>query len=407
MPRKRALVLLLLSACATTDKPLPHEPVHAAPGAVSFCRGWQRALRGNLSYVSATPDGSRLAVSTSADEGRPRGFEARLRVLNARGKTLWSRWLGQPVKGQAISADGSLVAVSTYEDLLYLFNASGKLLWKKERLGTPVILSKAGRVLLVNDDDSDPETAFVTYDLAGRVVGTARVARDAEPMDTNVSSDESIVAFALNPKKWQARAVDGKIVGEGSLSGNAAAVTAFSSPDSPAKAVYVLYSGGGRAQRLSGFELPSGRALWDVALDRHYLIIRALDVNGRAILVLYGNAADGQALAAHDGADGRELWKHAYPVPAVDSSPVFVARKSKTLPAIATATLNMGPEADGGKPGILHLTGLLASGESAFDVALEAPDGVFWYAYAPFGPALAAGAGEPGDAVLYYFRRCK
>lgn len=424
MPRKHAPVLLLLYACASAllagsasalwlgcasvaGRPLAHDPVHAAPDAISFCKGWERALHGNLSYISSTPDGSRLAVSTSADDGRPRSIEARMRVFNAKGKIIWSRWLGQPVKGQAISADGSLVAVSTYEDLLYLFNAAGKLLWTKALLGTPVILSKTGRVLLLNDDDSDPETAFVTYDRAGREIGKARVALNAEPFDISVSEDETLVAFALNPKTWQARTFDGKLVAEGSLSGDAAAVTAFSAANGPVKAVYVLYSSGGRAQRLAGFEIPSGRALWDIALDRHYLALRALDEKGRAVLVLYGNGRNGQALASYDGASGRELWKRAYSLSANDSSPIFVAPKFRGFPALATAVINAGAEADGGKFGILHALGITASGNAAFDVALDAPDGVFWYAYASSAPALAAGAGEAGDAVLYYFRKCK
>ncbi|MBI3543790.1 MAG: PQQ-binding-like beta-propeller repeat protein [Deltaproteobacteria bacterium] len=386
-------VALALSGCASTPgaaaatlpNPLPNEPVARAPSPLNACPTWKLPLHAHLSHISVSDDAGRILVSTSAEKGR----EARLRLLSRSGKVLWMRDLKQPVKSQALSGDGRLAVVNTYDGKLTAIDTrAGKPLWEREHLGRPMIFTKQGRVILLNDDDSEPKTAFVSYDLRGKLVAT--VTAEHESLDMDAPADESYVAVSTTDRMLLTYSPDGKPLWRGKLDGDPISVEAAGGA---APRVYVLATRDKTLQSLSAFEHKGMELsrLWTVALDRKYEAVRA---SGDAVF-LYGNSHLGQALAAFSAMTGAELWRRSYADPASYSSLVF--------PALETPYMTVA--LDEGKPaGTLHVMGVDRTGAARWDAPLAASSGLYSYGFAEKAPALVVGAGEPGDGLVQFIR---
>ncbi len=369
--------------------PLDHEPIPAAQETVKYCAGWKAAMQGNISYISESADGSRILVSTSSDKGIPKGFEGRLRLLNSSGKVLWSKWLKQPAKSQTISSDGSLIAFSNYEDKLYVLNAQGKVLWEKSHLGTPLIFAKHKRIVLFNDDDSDAQMAFTTYDFAGRKIGDVNVPKYSEAIDMHSSTDENIIAIAMRGGRFNAYDVNGKILTEEKIDGEPSAIATNGT------AIFTLYSDktDKNIQIINSYDLLSKKTLWSKKLDRRYEVLRILGNT----LMLYGNSVRGQAVSGIDISNGNEKWKRAFPGPANYSSPV-IANTSFLSVLIDKSGSDTSVQA-----GTIHLVGLNTEGQAVFEIPVSAADGIYSYAINAIKPTAVVGAGEPGDGVLHTF----
>lgn len=385
---------LAIAGCATAASTapapegagLPNNPVPKTGDPLNACTRWSRPLHAHLSHLSVSEDGRRILVSTS---GERRG-DARLRALDSRGKALWSHDLEQPVKAQTLSPDGRLALVNTYDGKLTAYDAgTGARLWDHDHLGRPVVLPKSRRILLFNDDDSEPRTAFVTYDYKGRLIATVTV--DHESLEMDVADDESFVAITTTDRRVLAHRADGALLWQGRLPGDPVSVKATGG-GLPHIHVLTVNPKNKGEQSLSSFLLRSseGAPAWTVPLERRYEAIRSV---GGSIL-MYGNNHLGQALAAYHAETGALLWRHSYPTPAVYSSLVF----SGPTPAhFMTVAIDEGAPA-----GILHVLAVKPDGTSQWDAPIEAGSGLYSYALAGQGPALVAGAGEPGDGVVDY-----
>lgn len=388
---------------------LPNEPVPHDATTLNACKKWALPVHAHLSHVNVSRNGRQILVSTSADAKH----EGRIRLLDGRnGRVLWLRDLEQPVRAQAIAGGGDWLVVNTYDGKLAAYSARGKKLWTAEHLGRPVILSRKRQVVLFNDDDSEPKTAFATYDYGGNLL--ARVQSEYEPLDMDAASDESVVAITTTDKSLLLYTPDGKPIAQTKLPGDSVAVRVIGGDAStgtgtgtgtsangngvePSHA-YVLTSQSRNKtpQTLTAFSLaPGGKDLsesWSVSIDRRYESLRLAD----GVLFLYGNTQAGQALAAYDANTGVELWHHSYPFAATYSSQVF--SKSADGRPFLTVALD-----DGAQAGFLQLMAIEKSGSARWDAAIEASNGLYSYAFAEDGPALAVGAGEPDNGVVSYY----
>src|SRR4051812_49389858 len=198
---------------------LPNEPVAMAADTLSSCKAWELSLHAHISHISAAQNGTRLLISTSSEKQ----YEAMIRFTDKNGRVLWMKGFSQPVKAQAIAHDASVLAVNTYDGLLQAFNSKGKKLWQKEHLGRPVVLTKSKRVLLLNDDDSEPTTAFISYDFSGKLKAQVEMAssngKKREPLDAFVADDESAVAVTTTDNSLLLYTPDGKLLSEAALPG--------------------------------------------------------------------------------------------------------------------------------------------------------------------------------------------
>lgn len=352
------------------------------------CQQWRLPLHAHLSHISSTPDGRSLIVSTSADHKH----EGRLRyVRGSSGKVKWLINLKQPVRQQTIAASGDLLAVNTYDGKLSLYNSAGKKLWEHDHLGRPVIFPKTRHVVLLNDDDSEPKVAFTTYDFSGKRV--AVVAADHEPLDMDTPENESFVALATTDRQLSVYTPLGKLLARASLPGDSISlkVTAdrifalTSQPSSKVKQSLTAYALNAKRNALE--------ELWSRKLDRKYEAVR---VSGEFVF-LYGNTYLGQALAAHHAKDGGVAWKRSYSNPASYSSMVYASSNSSE-PFMTAAVDEVTPA------GVLHVMAINGSGEALWDAAVAASNGIYSYAFAEAAPAVAVGAGEPGDGTVIYYR---
>lgn len=65
-------------------------------------------------------------------------------------------------------------------------NQNGKILWEKPHLGYPVFLDEQKNIVVINDDDSDPDVAFRVYDFSGNLKFEAKLDEPIEPVDYSI-----------------------------------------------------------------------------------------------------------------------------------------------------------------------------------------------------------------------------
>jgi outer membrane protein assembly factor BamB len=386
---------------AQEASPLPNNPVPPATNHLSACRTWKLSMHSHISHVSTTPNGERVLISTSGEgkspktkaakkkaksENRVAPQQAKIRWVTKQGKVLWTHPLEQPVKSQAVGSN--LIAVNTYDGLLKIYDFSGKKLWEKEHLGRPVFLSDKKALVLLNDDDSEPETAFFTYDFTGRALAKISRAVDqkGEPVDMFVANDEAAVIVTSTDNSVVIYGLEGRPLARTNTKTPPVAVAAVVSPELQ---YYVLTN-----KALTGYN-SKGRQ-WSVDLQEKYETIR---LEGNQIFA-YGNSRNGQSLSAFSTKDGQNLWTHSYSNPANYSSLVYSGVLGGK-PVVSMAFDNAK------EPGVINILGVDASGKSIWDASIEASDGIYSYAVAmdakKDSATVIVGAGEPSDGVVSAF----
>lgn len=395
---------------------LPFEPVKTGQESLDFCKKWERNLAANLSNLSVSEDGSKYLVSTSANKGRPKGFEARVQVISNTGSLSWAQWVKQPVRGQSLSSKGDLASFSTYEDKVYLFNSKGKKVWERQHLGFPNILDQIQNVLIFNDDDSDPDVAFTNYDFSGKLVSQARINIGREPVDMNYNlnpKDQSVsVALALSGRdkeleKWVVYNEKSKLISKGTLSGEPASIAIYQNSK-----LFILYSDSidPTVQRVASISIQDGKILWEVELDRHYEVLRLVegDAEDKSFLFLYGNQTRGQALLGLDLKDGTDLFKYSYNSASTYSSPVYAIKNKNNYPGFSAVLVDKANAENAPPVGTLTLIGIKRDGTSLFEIPVYAPDGIYSYTVNfSNNPEVLMGVGEPGNSTIVQYDLCK
>lgn len=383
------LLLLSLTGCSTSPSALQisKDGVPAAPSQNKACVIWTRQLFAHISHTSITPDGRLTLVSTSAEKRTQAG----LRLFNSQGKLLWFRPLPQPARAQAISADGAIIATSTYDGRLRAFSRNGNKLWEAEHLGRPVIFAKSKRVLLFNDDDSEPKMAFIVFDYKGRKISTVtfKNAGDEEPLDMFVSDDESSILVTTSSNNLIVYDVTGKQLQKSKMPGSSISIAATGGAQ---PRIYALTSNGSdrRSQRLTAFEPDSGESLqatWSESVGSGFEVAKL--VNDQ--IILYGNLHGKQSISGFSIKDGDEAWKRSYPTPAAYTSLVFASE------SYATIALDEGHPA-----GTLRIAGINNSGNATWNAHIKASHGIFSFGLAAKRQGLVVGAGQPGNGTVSY-----
>ncbi len=420
-----AVILGFVQSCAHKSKnalgtvqlqpSLPYEPVELVETPLQFCKKWEKNLAANLSYIQVSKDGSKYLVSSSANRGRPKGIEARIQLISRTGAPLWAQWMRQPIRGQSLSQKGDLVSASNYEDKVFLYNSRGGKIWEKPHLGMPLVLEASKNIVIFNDDDSDPEIAFTTYDYAGKQVAQAKVAKGREPVDlayfTNEADGKTYLAIALSGRnqdddKWMVMAQNQELYSKGTLKGEPVSVALYE-----ATKLFILYSDpiDPSEQRLAAIALPSGKKIWDVELDRHFEVLKVVkgEKEANSFLLLYGNSTRGQAISAFELENGDLIWKHSYNSASTYSSPVQVFEDNAALRSFAAILVDKTNAENAPPAGTLFLIGINREGKTSFEIPINAPDGIYSYSMnIAQKPEVLFGVGEPGNSSIVQFEQC-
>ncbi|MGE4232412.1 MAG: hypothetical protein AB7F43_03700 [Bacteriovoracia bacterium] len=341
----------------------------------SACKKWSFNTHAHISYVSLSADGQKVLVGTSSERGPN---QARIRLMNFKGKTLWSRMLAQPVKAQTISKKGDLLAVNTYNDTLLLYNSSRRLLWKKSHLGRPGFSSDR-QLVFFNDDDADPKTAFITYGLKGNSIFTFKTI--GEMIDAVFSNDRNYIVVL--EKKGQAYLSD--IVGKKRIpvryEGEAISAGAEGSLENSKFAILSTKNG---AQILSFYE--RANLIWSLPLDFHY---ESIHIHNN-LIYLYGNVSKSQVVSAFSTQTKTKVWTIGYKTPANYSSPSYISK------SIFSILLDSGKE-----PGTLHLYGITQDGKTKFDIPIHSDEGVYSFDVDGHYAVIGYGPSHSGVVTLY------
>lgn len=373
--------------------------VERAPLSRLACAKWAQQLNGHLSFVTSSADGQRLLVTTSA-EGRDEG---RVRLFDGAGRVLWSQPLSQPAKSQAISEDGTLLAINTYDGKLHVYTASAKngktfvrKAWTTDHLGKVVIAENVKRIYLLNDDDSEPQSAFISYDYSGKNKVDVSLKDNAEPIDMFVSVDERYIVVALADRSIIAFDFLGKTLWRAKLDGDPVSIAPAGEEKN--KHAYVLLSqpqGKGKSPRKRLVALMVGErgvdTAWEIPIDSPFETLQPV---GQTI-ALYGNTYRGQALAGINAATGKELWRYTYPYPANYSSPVASDRQPEPHITVAID--------DGTQAGLMRIFAINEVGTLLWETSVDAASGIYSFTTSSNGTAFAAGTGEPGKGKLSYY----
>ena len=377
---------------------LPNRPATLASSHLEACLKWTKELGAHISHVHSSADGRYILLSTSGEKKT----EAAVRLLNMNGKILWTRWIKQPIKSQSVSETGDRLAINSYDSKLKIYNPHGALLWERDHLGRPVFFNKARRLLMLNDDDADPQTAFVVYDWNGKLQATAKLEDPKdEAVEIYTATDESAIAVALKNQTILFYDQDGFIFSKHSLKKDV--VSIGMQRNGINLFAYVLSTTrSDQKQQLTVLQFDRGNTKKDVSakvvsqieFDRRYETLKPDATNGR--IWLYGNTKRGQAIASavcRSGSDIKLEWEKSLPFPANYSYLTSTTTNSMTIAIEPTDPA-----------GVTDILGISSVGDAIFQARVPAESGLFSYTYASNADLLVAGAGDPGKGKLFAYQ---
>lgn len=395
------LALSVLAGCASkkstpdTDGsnpfPVASKTAHAKPI-------WKQTLRATLSHLHSSRTGKRILISTSSDASRGKKSNL-LRLVsseNNRFKVLWTKTLSQSVKSQSLSSDGKIVAVNTYDAILHVYDAGGRQLWQREHLGKPAVLTQQQKVLLFNDDDSEPETSFLSYDFSGKLLGEAKIPKlmeeKRESLDMYLSKDENFALVTFTKRGLAVFDTNGVLLWRGEAESEPISVS-FDEKNSGR--FYVLSGEKGSRyltayQRTEGSETLSYQKIWSQSLAKPFDTIKALSDS----ILAYGNAESGQYFSGFSTNDGVRTWEHSFSDGLNFSAHVF-ERASKGFFTVVADT--------GDKENLLHVLGISPKGEVLFETPVLSDDGIYSYSVSDQGNSVTVASGFAGQAVIQNF----
>jgi WD40 repeat protein len=407
---RSVILAALLPSCASHPPASPRnesaQPVGFAKSSapVTPKKRWTVKTPGLLTDLNLSGDGNTVLVATIPDRdsveagaNHSRNFAA---IYSADGKTLAEIEMPAQIKSQALSEDGQLALVATYDDTIRAYDRVGKELWNREAICKPIVLSAVHQILCFHDDDDDaePELGFEIYDWDGHDVTSFPVKQDS--LMLKISENQKYFVIGLNHGKavlfssstykplWT-KSVDGEITD-----------LAISSPDSGVPVVSALYNVKKKAskkhksdplvqeqkiQTWGGQGKDSPKEV-STRLDQIELSPDGSSLFG------YGNDADGQIVTRLDQNTGALAWKRGDPSAAEYSSQMQVSQDWVWVgfEDMSKATRHS------------HVLGFDFQGGLKSDIVVPAEEGSYLYAYAfaPRGKALAVGS-DDGELSLF------
>lgn len=268
----------------------------ASPTAVR--KLWTQQVPGLMTDLAVSRDGSAILLATvpnpEAGEG-PRETGHGLTRFNRNGKKLWHIELEGTVKSLAMSDDGKLALVSSYDNTISAIDARGKIVWTVEGICKPVPIGK--RFLCYHDDDAEANVAFDVYSDKGQKVLFYPITRDV--LALKVSDDQRNTAVALEGGQVILFGPDFRSLWQQSVTGEVIDL-AVSSGDHPRVAALYNVRVGAKESAIQGISVigVEGKRLGDtVPLSRVEQIEMVPDGAGFAV---YGNGVRGQYVAYYD-----------------------------------------------------------------------------------------------------------
>jgi len=334
--------------------------VHAGSEALQLA--WSKKLRGAISDLRVSKNGKAILVATIPDVdiagSAPKPLMTR---LDEHGKQLWEVVLKSPPKDQDVSADGTLTIVSNYENQLIRLDDEGQVIWTREGMCRPRVLSAAKRILCYHDDDADPKIAFDLYNFEGKKEYSYPIADDIIAL--KVAADEKhwviglsqgfFVGFNLPYNVLVKGRVDGEIIDVAMASGEAPKIA-------------VLYRKQDQSQKIALFD-STGKAV-GTQPPKFRAIQIEMDESGGA-LFYYGNNAQGQHVGRFSLSPFKELWTQGGDVAAYYSSSILVGPHE----------VFMGFEAISSQDRKSHFLAYDYSGNLKWDLPIATDEGAYLY----------------------------
>ena len=191
-----AIMTLLVGCSSSSNKPLAKtelvlpEPNHAT-------LAWRAKLDGFVGDLDLSEDENRILVSTVTDPQTAAGKFATI-LYTASGSVVWKVDHGKRVRAQSVASDGSVAAITDYDNRLKLFGPKGEVLFDVEAGCKPWVIGSAAQaqVFCFHDDDHTPGISVEVFDAKGE-----RIFSDKNKQD--------LLAYAVSPSGGMAMAFDG------------------------------------------------------------------------------------------------------------------------------------------------------------------------------------------------------
>lgn len=351
---------------------------------------WRKKLTGYVSDLAVSGNGEAVLVATLPNSDDKNGARRNyLSYFDRRGGRRWVVKMRTGVKSLALSDDGQLAVVTTHDNQIQAYDATGKNLWTIEGSCRPFILSRKRKIACYHDEDAEPRVAFDLYSLNGLKLASAPAESDIMALGISADGGEiavgltrgQLVAYSVDPLRplWRAR-VRGEIFEIGISRGGTPRVA-------------VLYARG-ESRRIAVFS-PRGESLGDRGIGFPADQLDFASGSADQILV-YGNGRKGQALAllALQGRALRREWKVSEPVPAYYTQNMYGYGPGGALAAFES-------ERGGARVGEIRSYGL--DGALRWAVPLPAGESSNLYTES-FAPASGVLAVASDDGILGVFQ---
>lgn len=364
---------------------------------------WSKTLTSYISDLNLSADGKTLLVSTLPDRENNRGPQhPQISMLDQYGKTLWTFPLKTATRTQAISRDGKLAIVSSYDDEMLALNHEGKVLWKKPGMCKPFFLNN--KILCFHDEDNQTRSAFELLDTKGQMLGPPKtLPPGTETLSMKVSHDENHFVVRLTQGLLQLYRSDGFFLWQKTVEGE---IIDLGISSGPKPQVAVLYGSSLKqiAKSRNHLATPSPihltlynfeglRLLDTIVQTRMEQLEFSPDASG---LLLYGNGNEGQYLVFYDAPTGgvpTEKWNQ---LSEQDMDYSSFMQSGATLLAMAFNDR-------GAKDRHSHAFIFNYSGELLWNILLNSPEKAFLYIY-DFNEANLRLATAMDDGTIQFFQ---
>jgi hypothetical protein len=318
--------------------------------------------------------------------------------LNPDGKVAWQKPLKSAVKSQAISDDGSIAVVSTYDDRITAYDSAGKELWGLDGLCQPHILAQPKRIVCYHDDDAEPNIAFRLFDWNGKVllsfpisndILAFKISPDGRNLAVGLTRGQVILIGPDSRATWQKR-VDGEVLDLALTPGAEPRVLVLSNPNQKSQKLTLLDS---RGEKLAESE-PSER------------VEQIESSESGKIAWAYANSPDGQRVFAFsiDSEKISEPWTVKHPWYA-DLPPIIEAKGSPGADTLMFGFEDLleGEGDSGSKSRHHHLLSVDAAGDVLWNIPFKPEENLYLAARGRENDAMVVAAAMD-DGYLSVFR---
>jgi outer membrane protein assembly factor BamB len=341
---------------------------------------WTQQVPGLMTDLSVARDGSAILIATIPNPEGGAGPQETARALtrfDRKGRKVWRIELKGVLKSMALTDDGDIALVSTYDGELLAIDARGKTIWKAEGMCKPVPFKK--RFLCYHDDDAEPGVAFDVYGADGRKLLYYPITRDV--LALKVSDDQRNVALALDGGQLVLFGPDFQSLWQRKIEGEILDLAVTDGAQPRIAALYNTSPASDRASQAVAVFDKQGKLLGDTVSAVRASQIEA--VPGSIGFATYGNGKQGQSVAYYEIT---EKWRRSYPRAADYTSSLLTA----------SGLVILGFEETTPSARLSHLIAFDPEGALKWNLPLVTQEGAYLYAqgFAPRTSLLAVGTDD-------------